>query len=209
MEKIFALIKEANNDTLWMFCRDVHELILEKYFTTYWEDNNEKFVESGAKSIEMIVNANSCKDIIDVGCGYNHFKDKFPDAKFTSIDPYIEGADYKMSVAEYQYNFPERQYDCVLALGSINFGPKPKILEEIDAVDKLTKPGGIQIWRVNPKEKEVHPNFEISELIQYFQWDESFIETIADMYEYELLEYKDEIVSNGTKRIFFIMKKSL
>jgi phosphatidylserine/phosphatidylglycerophosphate/cardiolipin synthase-like enzyme len=145
-----------------------------------------------------------------VGCGYNHFKDKFPHAKLTSIDPYIPGADYKMTVTEYQRNFPDRQYDCVLALGSINFGPRAKILEEIEAVDKLTRPEGIQVWRVNPRDEvEVNPKFPISELIQYFQWDEPFIRKTSEIYNYRVIEYKDETASNGSRRIFFVMKKGL
>lgn len=215
MEKIFSLIKEADDETLWMFAKDVHELILEKFFSTYWVDTapegfKDKFIESGTKSVEMVVNLHECKNILDVGCGYNHFKDKFPHAKFTSIDPYIDGADYKMSVTEYQEKFPDRQYDCVLALGSINFGPKPKILAEIDAIDKLTRPEGIQVWRVNPKdEAEPHPKFPISELIQYFNWDEPFIRLVSEMYEYKVIEYKDETARGNTRRIFFVMKKGL
>jgi hypothetical protein len=215
MEKIFSLIKEADDETLWMFCRDVHDLILEKHFSTHWIDPIEKgfkdkFNYSGVKSIEMIVNLHECKNILDVGCGYNHFKDKFPDAKFTSIEPYIDGADYKMTVTEYQRKFPDRQYDCVMALGSINFGPRAKILEEVEAMDKLTRPEGIQIWRVNPSDKPfVDERFPISELIQYYSWDEPFIRQISELYNYRLIEYKEEIVSDGSRRIFFIMKKSL
>jgi len=210
MEKIFSLIKEANDEVLWMFSRDVHDLILEKYYSTYWPDMPEGFDESKTKSIEMIVNLHECKNILDVGCGYNHFKDKFPDANFTAIEPFIDGADYKMTVTEYQRNFPDRQYDCVMALGSINFGPRAKILEEVEAMDKLTRPEGIQIWRVNPRDKPfVDERFPISELIQYFSWDEPFIRHIGEVYNYKLIEYKEEMNYSNDRRIFFIMKKGL
>jgi hypothetical protein len=200
MENVFSLIKEANDEILWMFSKDVHELILDKYFSTYFEDA----LDESKDSIEHIVETSLRKNILDVGCGHNHFKFKFPGAKFTSIDPYIDGADYKTDVTEYQKAFSDRQYDCILAIDSINFGPKPKILAEIEAIDKLTEPEGIQIWRVNNKnEPRINEKFPISELIQYFKWDRDFIQQISKIYDYELIEYIED-----SDTILFVMKKS-
>jgi len=109
-----------------------------------------------------------------------------------------------MNVIEYQENFPDRQYDCLIALDSINFGPKPKILAEIEAIDKLTQSGGLQIWRVNNKnEPRIDETFPISELIQYFKWDRDFIQHVVNIYDYELIEYTEE-----SDNILFVMKKS-
>jgi len=200
MENVFSLIKEANDEILWMFSKDVHELILDKYFSTYFED----VPDLSKYSIVHTVETNWCKNILDVGCGHNHFKYEFLACRFTSIDPYIDGADYKMNVIEYQENFPDRQYDCLIALDSINFGPKPKILAEIEAIDKLTQSGGLQIWRVNNKnEPRIDETFPISELIQYFKWDRDFIQHVVNIYDYELIEYTEE-----SDNILFVMKKS-
>ena len=159
--KIFGLIKEAEDELLWRFTYDVHNLILDKYYSTYWRKWNDTgaMKATGHKPIADKVNKLNPKTVLDVGCGYNEYKAHILCDKFVGIDPYNDAADIKQGIYEYYHKNKEKQFDVVLVLGSLNFGPHDKIIEEIDIVDKMTVQGGRQYWRVNPGIPHKCPEF--------------------------------------------------
>jgi hypothetical protein len=206
--KIFGLIKEAEDDLLWRFTFDVHNLILEKYFSTYWKGDTKDFTHTGHEVLSNKVKQHNPNNVLDVGCGYNDYKKYFDGYEFLGIDPYNDKADIKQGIYEYYQNNKDRQFDAVLALGSINFGPYDKIIEEIDMLDKLTAPGGRQYWRVNPGLPHKAPDgFPLVDLIEFFDWTEDFIKKIAQLYDYEIEELAEETNHNGDKRLYFVFHK--
>lgn len=208
MDKIFSIMKSAPDDVLWAFSSDIHTLIMDKYFSQVWEDNTHVFEYSNRENVSRMVNELRPESVIDVGCGFNRYKETVECTEFVGIDPFNPAADIKQGVYEYQNANPDRQFDAVLALGSINFGTKEKILAEIESVDKLTKSGGTQFWRVNPNTKHnYHPDFPLNELLTWYDWDEDFIRQIAEIYNYEIKDIKEEINDQGYKRLFFVFYK--
>jgi hypothetical protein len=206
--KLFGLIKEAPDELLANFVLDVHTLILDKYFSTYWRGDTKDFSHTGHEVLSKKVKEHNPKNILDIGCGYNDYKKYFDGYEFIGIDPYNDKADLKQGIYQYWHENKEKQFDAVLALGSINFGPYDKILQEVEWVDKLTAPGGRSYWRVNPGiPHNTHPEFPLVDLIEFFEWTEEFIKRIANIYGYVIEEYAEETNHNGDKRIYFCFHK--
>ena len=64
--------------------------------------------------------------VLDVGCGFNEFKSRI--LNLTGLDPAYDRADIKSSIEEYS---PPHKFDVALCLGSINFGDKLTIMNQI------------------------------------------------------------------------------
>lgn len=206
--KIFGLIKEAEDELLWRFSIDVHTMILDKYFSTYWKGDTKDFTHSGHKVLPDKIKEHNPKNILDVGCGYNDYKQYFDGYDFVGIDPYNDKADIKQELYGYYHANTDKQFDAVLALGSVNFGPQDKIIQEIEWIDKLTAPGGRSYWRVNPGlAHKSHPEFPLSDLIEFFEWTEEFVKKIAGIYGYVIEDYAEETNHNGDRRLYFCFHK--
>ena len=207
MQKIFGMMKEADEELLWYFANDVHTLILDKYFTTYWKGDTKNFSHSGHEVLSNKVKEHNPNNILDIGCGYNELKKYFDGYEFLGIDPFIDSADLKQGLYEFANNNKGNQFDAILVLGSINFGPHEKIVEEIEMIDKLTAPGGRSYWRVNPGLPYTAEGFPLVDLIQVFEWTQEFIYKIASVYGYEVEDFTEETNSNGDKRLYFCFHK--
>ncbi|CAB5221268.1 hypothetical protein UFOVP247_123 [uncultured Caudovirales phage] len=212
MLKIFSFLKESiedeNDENLLRFSKDIHTLILDKWFGGIWEDKSGAFKRSSVPAVAEIVNSLNPESVIDVGCGFNTYLPKIDAKKKVGIDPFNPAADVMQGVYEYHQSHPNEQYDVVLALGSINFGPRDKILAEVACVDALTKKGGTQVWRVNPNSgSEYNHKFPLFEFIEFFDWNKEFVEQIAEVYGYEIKEYEEEVNWEGRKRLFFVFYK--
>jgi hypothetical protein len=205
--KLFGLIKEAPDELLANFVLDVHTLILDKYFSTYWRGDTKDFSHTGHEVLSKKVKEHNPKNILDIGCGYNDYKKYFDGYDFIGIDPYNDKADIKQGIYQYSINNKDKQFDAILALGSINYGPYEKIVEEIEMIDKLTSPGGRSYWRVNPGIPYASKDFSMVALIQVFEWTKEFIDKIANIYGYVIEDYAEEINHNGDKRIYFCFHK--
>jgi hypothetical protein len=86
--------------------------------------------------------------VIDAGCAHNRFKghiqnlvgfdrNPFP---FADLHTTIEAAPFRPECA-----------DVVLALGSMHFGTKELVEQQVDRIVSWTKPGGFIVMRVNSK----------------------------------------------------------
>ena len=96
--------------------KQIDELVLEKYFSEVWQSRTKKYKYSGLKLIDEV---NSLKPIagLDAGGGFNEFKGKIHN--LTGIDPYNSKADVRVKITDYA---PDKQFDVIICLGSINFG---------------------------------------------------------------------------------------
>ena len=95
---------------------------VEQYFSGIWKPDWAKFEHSGWGLIDKI-NKLEPTSVLDVGCGFNDLKNKIPN--LYGIDPYNDKADEKVSIEN--FNCGTKQWDVVLALGSINFGSEFKV----------------------------------------------------------------------------------
>lgn len=182
----------------------IHDLIVADYFAHHWVGNTLAFEKSGEALVEK-VNALKPKTVLDVGCGYNLYRDKIKCDLFVGIDPYNDNSTFKMSTLDFAENvrLDGQQFDVVMALGSINFGNEAKIYSELTAVDKLLKKGGHLFIRANPGLPHKHSDYALVDLIQFYPWSKYDSLTISHLFGYELLEFSEETNKVGDKRLFF------
>ena len=187
-----------------MYKDHIHELIVGEYFSKYWKGNPLQFQKSGLTLIDKI-NKLKPKNVLDVGCGYNLYRDKIECGAFVGIDPYNDNATIKMSTIDFANNLREdgERFDVVMALGSVNFGSEEKISREIAAIDKLAKKGGHIFIRANPGLSHGFATYPLVDLIEFYPWSKEKVEAIASQYNYKLLEFAEETNKNGNKRLFF------
>lgn len=203
MNRIFDFIMNADEEGKAMLSNDINTLILDVYYYRYWNENTWSYERSGA-NLALEVNQLRGESVLDVGCGDNLFKDRIYD--LYGIDVFNSNADKQISHVQYQAENPDKQFDVVLALDSINSGRKQDIIHQFEALDKLTKSGGHQFWRVNQN----RPNsggFPLLDLIEFFEWDEKFIRELAECYGYQVKELCEETNLDGEKRLFFCFYK--
>lgn len=171
--------------------------ILNNYFNNTWRHlkNSElNFHElSGAKLVDRILPGES---VIDVGCGKNHFKNLIPN--LLGIDPAFPEADVHMSIEEYA-PVADRKFDVAFCLGSINFGSKENIENQIKLVVGLLKPTSRIYWRTNPGRKD-HGVKECED-IDFYPWSVEEHIRLSNMFGFELKELS---VERSTNRLFSV-----
>lgn len=205
--RLINFIMEADEDQLVMLSKDLHTLLIQTYYSKYCKDDNDTF--SIAEKISKV----NPESILDVGCGYNSLKSHMSSKgylyndQFIGIDPFNDAADVKVSVEQYWYENQDQQFDVVLALDSINIGDQSKILEQVTMIDNLTKQGGLQFWQVSIGEDINCPEFPLVNLIDFYPWTKEFVERIANVNNYEIREFEEQINSNGDKILYFCFYK--
>lgn len=176
-------------------------LVLDNYFRNHWgrHDASDPTIFSG-ENVGTAVNPLKPNKVLDVGCGYNEYKDII-DADVIGIDPYNANADEMVTLEDYSmigdryYNI-EHNFDVILCLGSINFGSIDKISRELSQVVSMLSPNGTIFFRVNPGFQ--HPS-EHSIWIDFFKWDIDIIHLFAKEFNMEMSEIVNEY---GTRLVF-------
>ena len=135
---------------------------LNNYFENSWKPNYDKFKYSGWALLDKI---DKNKTILDVGCGYNLFKEHFGNNLY-GIDPANDEADERVSIED--FNSAGNQWDIILCLGSLNFGDESIVKPQVEKVVSLCKKGGIIYWRQNPGLGD-HPWKGVEEVV-FFPW---------------------------------------
>lgn len=138
--------------------------ILNNYFEYNWKPNYNNKQLSGYSLMRKL---NTGQDILDIGCGYNLFKESFPKNLY-GIDPANNAADERVSIEE--FNSAGKQWDVVLCLGSLNFGDESVVKPQVEKAVSLCKKGGIIYWRQNPGQND--HKWEGMENIIFFPWSE-------------------------------------
>ena len=137
---------------------------LNNYFENSWKPNYNTFKYSGWALIDKI---DKDKTILDVGCGYNLFKEHFSKNLY-GIDPANDAADERVSIEE--FNSAGIQWDVIFCLGSLNFGDETVVKPQVKKAVSLCKSGGRIYWRQNPGLGD-HPWKGVEE-IKFFPWSE-------------------------------------
>ena len=132
-----------------------------KYFADSWKPDYSKFKYSGWELLDKIK-----KDdiVLDIGCGYNLFKEKLGD-RLWGIDPANNKADQIIAWEDY---VPHKKFNVFFILGSINFGDETYIESQIAKLSRETKTGDRIYWRQNPGLGD-HP-WKGVEQITFYPW---------------------------------------
>ena len=165
---------------------------LEEHFRNNWKPDYSKFKHSGWKLLDEI---DKDEHILDIGCGYNLFKEHFPN--LYGIDPYNNKADIVINTIDYK---PKEKFDVILCLGSINFGSQSKIETEVAHCASLLEKGGTMFFRVNPGVPHDKPE---SKWIDFFAWNVPFIIELAEKLNLKVLDIRDDT----NKRKYFVYRK--
>tara|TARA_B100000900_G_scaffold156681_1_gene133181 strand:- start:89 stop:751 length:663 start_codon:yes stop_codon:yes gene_type:complete len=215
--KIFAeLVTKTNNDvskvtsqlikdtfdvdfdkkckTLVEYTVNIDEKCLHKYFAYHWEADMKKWKHSGLQLIDQVNDLNP-RAVLDVGCGGNEFKNKIHN--LIGLDPYNHNADYQIDLLEFR---PMEKFDVILALGSINFGGRNKIIAEVSKCVNMLEDGGMMFFRVNPGIQHDKPE---AKWIEFYAWNVPFIIELAEMLNLKVLDIRDD----SNKRKYFVYRK--
>jgi Hypothetical methyltransferase len=143
--------------------------ILQDFFSAdHWQQSIERFPLSGFSLVDQ-VNALNPKVVVDVGCGFNPFKGKIKN---------LIGFDFSNRFADIVCDiddapFARESVDVVLALGSINFGDRSQIIQQISTVMEWLRPNGKLFMRANPGEPIGHG-------INVFPWSTDVVVEIGE-----------------------------
>ena len=154
----------------------------DKYFRNNWKPNWGKFKYSGWQLLDKI---DKDAHILDIGCGYNDLKKHFPN--LYGIDPHNSNADQEIAFEDYN---PHKEFDVFLALGSLNFGTKKDLDNQIKHLYSITKKNDIIYWRQNPGLSD-HPWQGVEE-IQFFPWSKEWNIHYCKRHRFELKELKQD-----------------
>jgi SAM-dependent methyltransferase len=183
-------------ETLEEYTRVIDDACLHKYFSKYWQNDMKKWKYSGLALVDE-VNGLKPRAVLDVGCGYNEFKGKIDN--LTGIDPYNDRADLEVSTLDFKTT---HKFDVILCLGSVNFGSRDKIIAEVGRCVNLLADGGTMFFRVNPGIQHDQPE---AKWIEFFSWNVPFIIELADMFNLQVLDIRDDTNS----RKYFVYRKKL
>ena len=194
IKNAFAVDVYEKFDNLVSYTEAIDRKCLHRYFSKHWQADMKKWKHSGLTLIDQI-NDMRPRSVLDVGCGYNEFRGKIDN--LIGIDPYNGNADYQVDLMEYR---PLQKFDVILALGSINFGGRNKIIAEVSKCVNLLEKDGIMFFRVNPGIQHDKPE---AKWIEFYGWNVPFIIELAEMFDLKVLDIRDD--SNSRK--YFVYRK--
>ena len=109
-----------------------------------WKVGKESWLTTRGQKIVDDINAMDTDLVIDAGCGRNVFKGKIKNlVGFDIVD--FPNVDFVSSIQDAE--FENESADVVLALGSVQFGNKTDVYEDVAKLVSWVKPGGILIFR--------------------------------------------------------------
>ncbi len=152
-----------------------------KYFRDNWRQDYSKYNYSGWKLLDQLQPTDK---ILDIGCGFNPFKEKLGDAVY-GIDPANDKAD---EVTFWEDFVPKQQFNVYLCLGSLNFGPEQEVEEQVKKLSELTKKGDRVYWRQNPGSSD-HP-WDGVEDVRFYPWTIDKNKEWCEKYGFDLKDIK-------------------
>lgn len=194
IEDCFNVKVEQTYDSLVDYTNEIDTLCLHRYFAEHWQADMKKWKYSGLTLIDQVNELNP-RSVLDVGCGYNEFRGKINN--LIGIDPYNDKADYQVDLMSYK---PQNKFDIILALGSINFGGRNKIIAEVSKCYNMLEDGGMMFFRVNPGVQHDKPE---AKWIEFYAWNVPFIIELSEMFNLKVLDIRDD----SNKRKYFVYRK--
>ena len=183
-------------ESLEQYAELIDDACLHRYFSKHWHNDMKKWKYSGLALVDEVNNLKP-RAVLDVGCGYNEFKGKIDN--LVGIDPYNDKADLQVTAMNFK---TDQKFDVILCLGSVNFGSRDKIVEEVGKCVNLLSKDGTMFFRVNPGVQHDKPE---AKWIEFFGWNVPFIIELADMYNLQVLDIRDDT----NQRKYFVYRKKL
>jgi hypothetical protein len=150
---------------------------LNNYFSTKWKSNLDQYKYSGWTLIDKI---KPYELVLDVGCGFNEFRTRIPN--LIGVDPANDRADVKVSIEEFKST---NKFDVAFCLGSINFGDKLTIMNQIACVVNCLTPTARIYWRCNPGYAD-HGNEECKD-IDFYPWSIEEHIKLSELFGFKLM----------------------
>ena len=194
IKETFDVDLDKKFDNLVDYTNAIDTKCLHKYFQKHWQADIKKWKYSGLSLIDQVNDLNP-RSVLDVGCGYNEFQGKIKN--LIGIDPYNHRADYQVDLISYR---PQNKFDIILALGSINFGGRNKIIAEVSKCVNMLEDGGMIFFRVNPGVQHDKPE---AKWIEFYAWNVPFIIELAEMFNLKILDIRDD----RNQRKYFVYRK--
>jgi len=160
---------------------------LDEYFNNVWRHTPFSDLKAELSGYALINKVKPNEKVIDVGCGKNLFKGKIPN--LIGIDPAFPEADLKLTIEDYA-KVNRDKYDVAFCLGSINFGTRETIENQIELVIGLLNEKNRIYWRCNPGLPD-HENEECKR-IPFYNWTIEEHVRLSEQYGYELVECRWE-----------------
>jgi len=178
---------------------DIDYRYLKYFFGSVWKPRTESFEFTGWEIVNQINSLNP-KSVLDVGCGYNQFKNKIQN--LIGIDPFNASADYMIDILDYNV---DDKYDVIIVFGSINFNDYEEIDARMSKVFGLLSDGGKLFMRANPGKQHI-----VAEGAEYdgpwvdvFPWSFEYAKEFANKYSVKLESFKQD----NNDRLFFVYCK--
>ena len=194
IRELFNVEVDSNHESLVDYTNDIDTKCLHKYFSQHWHADIKKWKHSGLSLIDQVNDLNP-RSVLDVGCGFNEFRGKINN--LIGIDPYNSKADFQVDLMSYK---PQSKFDIILALGSINFGGRNKIIAEVSKCVNMLETNGMIFFRVNPGIQHDKPE---ANWIEFYAWNVPFIIELAEMFNLKVLDIRDD----SNKRKYFVYRK--
>lgn len=172
---------------------DLDRRYLNRFFGEIWKPRTETFGYTGWGICDEINKLNP-KSVLDVGCGYNQFKERIQN--LVGIDPYNNSADYQVDILDYKVK--PGSHDVVMAFGSINFNSRDEIEARFSHCVDLLEKGGKFFLRANPGIQHVKGPY-----VDVFAWSFEVVNELAEKYNLHLDTFKQD--NNG--RLYFVYTK--
>jgi len=185
------------NNTVENIVDDLDQRYLRRFFGEIWKPKTGDYQWTGWSLVDEIKRHNP-KNILDVGCGYNQFKERLPN--LIGIDPYNDCADYMVDILE--YSVPGEKYDAIMALGSINFNSKQDVERRFAHCVSLLAPGGRFYLRANPGIQ-----WSTGPWVDIFAWNFAFVKQLEQQYKLRLETFKQDGASAPSGRLYFVYSK--
>lgn len=164
-----------------------------RFFSEMWKPHTDSYTYTGWQ-LANEVNELAPKKVLDVGCGFNQFKDRIKN--LIGIDPYNNKADYQVDILDFTDDF--ESFDVVMALGSINFNSKEDIEARFAKCISLLAPKGRFFLRANPGIS--HKN---GPWVDIFPWSFEVVQEFAKKYNLTLETFKKD----SNNRLYFVYLK--
>ena len=173
----------------------LEEFLVDTFDPSKW-GKHRKSLTSANTGLNLIneINALNPNLVIDAGCGHNVFKGHIQNLiGFDIVEyPFVD----IVSPIE-NINFRKESADVVLALGSIQFGDKQKILDNTSKILSWVKPGGYVVMRV--MKEQFHFGVYGEELLNYrYFWSEEDIVEITKLHNIEI--FKEPVIEDDLDR---------
>jgi len=170
---------------------------LHRFFGEIWKPRTGDYQWSGWAIVDEI-QKHQPKSVLDVGCGYNQFKERIPN--LIGIDPNNDCADYMVDILD--YCVPGEQFDAILALGSINFNSQADVEQRFAHCVSMLAPGGRFYLRANPGQQ-----WPTGPWVDIFAWNFAFVKELEKRYNLVLETFKQDRFDGPCGRLYFVYRK--